>query len=53
MADGYEQISYKWNDETCLKNKYLTDSEGNIFAGYIYRTYGELLKGDTNITLRC
>lgn len=36
MADGYEQISYKWNDETCLKNKYLTDSEGNIFAEYIY-----------------
>ncbi|MGN9018472.1 RHS repeat domain-containing protein, partial [Lachnospiraceae bacterium HCP1S3_C3] len=29
---------------------YLTDSEGNICAEYIYGTYGELLKGDTNLT---
>ena len=33
-----------------MKNKYFTDSERNICAEYIYGTYGELLKGDTNLT---
>lgn len=50
ISEETDKETYYHHYNNIGSTMYLTDSEGNICAEYIYGTYGELLKGDTNLT---